>query len=369
MKKTGITALALAAALLLPSCSAVDGTFPERDIASENLDYVFWTLNDKEKDTLSAMIDAMNRRESEFPFPEGFDSDEMRRLFTLLYMEMERIFWLDSKFYCDEENRKLYLMYRYDERETAAMRAALDIEAGKIISGFKENASDYDKLLAIHDAIVLSSDFSKEGNYSSTAYGALVDGMAMCEGYAFAFSYLCTAAGIDNFVVSGTNNKGAPHLWNKVVCDGEWFNVDCTWDDPIFKNENKRYLRHDYFLVSDEEINGISHFPDESLFKLAPCTNKDKNYFKMSGLYFDSFADGLEGLRIAIKLAAVSKTGEAEIRFSNSAAYKEVYEYLFEQEGLKEIIEELNGNDGLKISSANKTVSEDLNIIHLSLVF
>ncbi|MGN0554112.1 MAG: transglutaminase domain-containing protein [Oscillospiraceae bacterium] len=358
---------------LLSSCRAVDESVPvpqegqDDIVVTEQLDYVFYTLNDKEKETYSDMIGAVNRRENEFPFPEGFGSDEMHKLFTLLYMQQERIFWLDSRFYCDEEQRKLYLMYRYDEAQADNMRVALDLEAGRVIAGFEQGATDYDKLLAIHDAIVLSGNFSWDSEYASTAYGALVDGSAMCEGYAFAFSYLCTAAGIENYVVSGTNSDGDAHLWNKAVCDGKWYNVDCTWDDPILKNENEKYLRHDYFLVSDEEINGISHFPDTSILPAVPCTDKNGNYFIRNGLYYDNASDGIDGLSAAIKSAAVSKSGEAEIRFSNEAAFNEASAYLFNEQGLKEIIEELNANDGLKISSAHHTVNSSLYVIHISL--
>ena len=367
--------MAAAALMLLPSCSAVDESVPlpqsgqNTEAAAEQLDYVFYTLNDKEKETYSDMIGAVNRRENEFPFPDGFDSAEMRKLFTLLYTQQERIFWLDSRFYCDDEQRKLYFMYRYDEEQTDRMRVALDLEAGRIIAGFGQAADDHEKLLAIHDAIVLSCTFSETGSNAATAYGALVDGSAMCEGYAFAFSYLCTAAGIENYVVSGTNEKGEPHLWNKVVCSGEWYNVDCTWDDPILKYDNEKYLKHDYFLVSDAEINGISHFPDTEYLPSVSCTDRKENYFVKNGLYFDNYEDGLEGLSASLKKAAASGSGEAEIRFSNEEAFNEVCTYLFDQQGLKEIIEELNANDGLKISSARHSANNSLYVIHISLIF
>lgn len=374
-KIISVFAASAAVMMLLTSCRAVDESvsLPQNgqstEAAADQLDYVFYTLNEKEKEVYSDMIGAVNRRENEFPFPEGFDKDEMKKLFTLLYTQQERIFWLDSRFYCDDEQQKLYFMYRYDEEQTDRMRVALDLAAGKLLDGFTQTSDDYEKLLAIHDAIVLSCTFSQDGENAPTAYGALVDGSAMCEGYAFAFSYLCTAAGIENYVVSGTNSNGEPHLWNKAVCGGEWYNVDCTWDDPILKTENEKYLRHDYFLVSDEEINGISHFPDTEYLPDAACTDKGNNYFVRSGSYFDNYTDGLEGLSALIKNAARSGSGEAEIRFSNEQAFNEVCSYLFDQQGLKEIIEELNANDGLKISSAHHTENSALYVIHISLIF
>ena len=377
MRSKFVSVIAAAAALiLLSSCKAVDESvsLPQNEsvqtaeAAAEQLDYVFYTLNEKEKETYSDMIAAVNRRENEFPFPDGFGSDEMKKLFTLLYTQQERIFWLDSRFYCDDEQRKLYFMYRYDEEQTDRMRVALDLEAGKIIAGFGQDFDDYQKLLAIHDAVVLSCTFSQEGENVSAAYGALVDGKAMCEGYAFAFSYLCTAAGIDNYVVSGTNANGDSHLWNKVVCSGEWYNVDCTWDDPILKFEKDDYLKHDYFLVSDEEINDISHSPNNEYLPSVSCTAKNENYFVREGLLFKEYSEGLQGLSAAIKTAAQNGSGEAEIRFCDEKVFSEVCLYLFDQQGLKEIIEELNANDGLKIGSARHSANNDLYVIHITLI-
>lgn len=365
-------ALVLTAVLLLPSCSAVDESVPtvqkSTSVSQENLDYVFYTLSETEKTVYSDMIKAVNARENEFSFPDGFESGDMKKLFTLLYTQQGRIFWLDSRFYCDDDSRKLYFMYRYDEEQTDRMRVALDLEAGKIISNFDKSYGDYEKLLAIHDAVVLSSSFSKDGDYASTAYGALAEGSAMCEGYAFAFSYLCTAAGIENYVVSGADKYGEAHLWNKAECDGKWYNIDCTWDDPILKNENPDYLRHDYFMVSDAEINGISHFPDTQYLPDIPCTDNENNYFIRENLCFNGYDEALEALKSEIKSAAVGN-GEAEIRFSSEEPYNDVSKYLFEEEGLKEIIEELNGKDALKIKSAHYTLNSDLYVIHISLIF
>lgn len=53
-----------------------------------------------------------------------------------------------------------------------------------------------------------------EGN-ENDAYGALVDGKAVCEGYARAFQLLCNKANIDCVLLSGTTDS-ANHAWNGV---------------------------------------------------------------------------------------------------------------------------------------------------------
>ena len=100
-----------------------------------------------------------------------------------------------------------------------------------------------------------------------------------------------------------------------------------------------------------------------------PCTDGNGNYFVRSGLYFDNYTDGLEALSASIKEAARNGSGEAEIRFDNEEAFSEVCSYLYDRQGLKEIIEELNANDGLKISSAHHIENSSLYVIHISLIF
>ena len=64
-----------------------------------------------------------------------------------------------------------------------------------------------------------------------TADGALVDGKAVCAGYARAFVLLCRAAGMDAIDVAG--DEGMNHGWNAVRLEGETYFIDCTFDDPV----------------------------------------------------------------------------------------------------------------------------------------
>lgn len=61
--------------------------------------------------------------------------------------------------------------------------------------------------------------------------GALLNGSAVCEGYAEAFKLICDREGIPCITVLGTGNGGA-HKWNYVKMeDGKWYLVDATWND------------------------------------------------------------------------------------------------------------------------------------------
>lgn len=332
-------------------------------------DYVYSTLTDTEKQLYDGLLDCAKNFQEGYYFPQGTSSDTIKKIFTLVYTQESRIFWLDSIFNYPGEDNYFKLNYRFSRDEAAEMIAGLELKAGSIISSLPQESSEYEKVKYFHDSIILRCDFSKEGAYSNTAYGALVDGSAQCEGYAFAMSYLCDLAGINNYVVKGTNAEGASHAWNKIFAEGSWYNVDCTWDDPILEREAPDYIRHDCLFVPDSDILGISHIQDETMFTPIPCTDNSCNYFIRENLYFNSSYDGISSLEEQIKAIAPSGGREAEIRFTDKSEYELACRSLFDNGGLKEIIERLNGSYGYKIASANKSTNQNLYIIHISLIF
>lgn len=114
--------------------------------------------------------------------------------------------------------------------------------------------------LAIHDALMDLVSYDNRGvtNQASfesgagddlqdawlqhNAYDALVHGAnntpncVVCEGYAQAFQLLPQMAGVEAVTVSGLAGPadGAwGHVWTPVCLDGEWYEVDPTWDDDV----------------------------------------------------------------------------------------------------------------------------------------
>ena len=140
----------------------------------------------------------------------------------------------------------------------AAMEAADAILAQTVTAGM----SDYDIAKALHDYLVLNCVYDYD-NYlrhtvpaeSYTADGALLEGTAVCAGYARAYQLLMQEAGIPCEYVSGY--AGGGHAWNVVEIDGTWYHVDTTWDDPV--PDRAGYVRYDYFLKSDDYMRANRH--------------------------------------------------------------------------------------------------------------
>ena len=153
------------------------------------------------------------------------------------------------------------------ETDRSILKAAKDV----IESEINDDMSDYEKELAIHDYITEWSrfDYSVFGRSgsdgftdgSNTPYGVLIDRSAMCHGYSSTFQLFMDMLDIECMTVFGIpGSNGVEHSWNMVKLDGEWYQVDCAWDDPIGGSPG-----HTYFNVTSDYLrNGSIHRWDES---------------------------------------------------------------------------------------------------------
>lgn len=118
----------------------------------------------------------------------------------------------------------------------------------EIVSDMKlENKTTYEKIKIIHDYIInnTSYDLTVKNN---TAYEALQTNATACQGYTNLAYIMLTEAGVNNRIITGFADKEA-HAWNIVEIDGLWYNLDCTWDDPVGGLGGKE--SYSYFLKSD----------------------------------------------------------------------------------------------------------------------
>lgn len=170
----------------------------------------------------------------------------------------------------------------------------------------KPDMSDYERELAIHDYIVQHTAYDydnfRKGTVpadSYTIYGTLVNGIAVCQGYAYTAQLMLRMAGIEAYYVRGTAG-GGPHAWNKVKIDGAYYNLDVTWDDPVPDEAGRQ--AYGYFNVTDEELR-LDHVWTD---KLPQATAKTMNYHAYNGLIADSPAAFAAKVDAAIGARAAS---------------------------------------------------------------
>lgn len=132
--------------------------------------------------------------------------------------------------------------------------------------------SEYDKALYLHDAIAARVTYTDTAN-AHNAYGALVDGKAVCDGYAEAYQYLMNQKGIQTSKVVGmsvaADGRQEAHAWNIVWIGGKCVYTDVTWDDQGHS------LFHSYFNRSLAVFNK-DHFPSS---QQPACGHGGMDYF------------------------------------------------------------------------------------------
>lgn len=107
------------------------------------------------------------------------------------------------------------------------------------IEGSIIDDNTYNRIKFVHDYLVDTVSYdqtlSKDNIYN--IYGALINKVAVCEGYSKAFKYIMDDFGIPCVIVCGigqnSNGDTESHAWNYVKIDGKWYAIDCTWDDPV----------------------------------------------------------------------------------------------------------------------------------------
>ena len=143
------------------------------------------------------------------------------------------------------------------------------------------DGSDYEKALWLHDWLIQQLDYDNSLKWSS-AESALTRKLGTCQAYESAYSQLLTAAGIEN---AETRDTYDGHTWNAMKLDGEWYQVDCTWDDTKdnFYNFDATHL---YFGLTDE-LMALAHKGHNNIYTTAGYSTRSTsladNYFVKNG--------------------------------------------------------------------------------------
>ncbi|MEH7061034.1 S-layer homology domain-containing protein [Bacillus wiedmannii] len=161
-------------------------------------------------------------------------------------------------------------------RETKEQTEYVMKQAKAIVSSITQvGMDDHEKVKAIHDYVV--KHISYDTSYKAyTAYEALVNRSAVCQGYALLTYQLLKEAGIENHFVVGTGD-GQPHAWNLVKIENKWYHLDTTFDDPVPDEQGR--VTYSYFNLSDEQIArnhewNRSDYPQATTNYYSTLTNK-----------------------------------------------------------------------------------------------
>ncbi len=314
--------------------------------------------------TYAVLLEELSRGAREVIF--DYDcSDSVMKVFQKIMAEHPELFWLTGS--CkyaksvrgNEVRVKLIPEIMIDDAELTLRRQKFDRAVDAYVRACRGD-SEFDTVLKIHEAIIDRTEY----NFASakalgagvrndeaavrgmSAYACLVDGNAVCSGYAKAFQVLAGKFGIRAGRVHGVKlDGGGPHEWNIVYVDGEPYHMDVTWDDPVFAQGVQGFRTYDYFCVTTEEIlktHGIDRDSEAPL-----CTADANNYFVKKGYCLDRYEFG----KAADIIRAQLDNDTVYLKFPNSAELSRAAEELLKKLKVFEIGEIRERYNSLQMST------------------
>lgn len=196
----------------------------------------------------------------QFLYNESCDEALFEEKLQTIYGELDR--FIDSY---TSEYGVAKLVYDY-----LATHVKADHEVQEAFSRIPQNASDS-----------TWEEFAREHGNAFSAYGAIVEGEAVCQGFSMAYSLLLTHYGLDVTCVMGSVGDG-PHMLNAVSIGDKRAFVDITRG---LVHEALPLVRYDMFLMPASRASYFT--PDTDL----DCTATDISFFAREKLQFrDLFA-------------------------------------------------------------------------------
>lgn len=319
--------------------------------------YNYQNLTDTQKTMYDKIYEAVSVMQvGNIELCKGEKRDIALALYALKY-DNPHLFWIGYEYGVGETYDEIMFIrfddgkgnskYLFSHNERVKMMNELEIEVKNIFDKcITDEMSDYEKELAIHDWLCENVKYDKIAGESAakeerlnknkaawTAYGAIVEKSAVCEGYSKAFQLLMYCAGINSNLVCGQTSDRAAHMWNTVLIDGEWYNVDVLWNDV----ENPQYgITHSFFNVttdlikkthtvfsnSDEIKDDDSIFSAEYNLKLPECNSDKMNYYVVSDTLITSDEEYKSVVENALKNASLNGVDTVEFFYN----YKEINE-------------------------------------------
>ena len=294
----------------------------------------------------------------------ALSEEELTEVMAELRWENPQILCFDASYTFYTVGRACWLLPEYAESAECcrARTGAMLARAKEIVNSIPENAGCFEAELCLHDAICGACDYAA-GEWANDAYGALVNGHAVCGGYTAAAKLLFDMAGLTSAVVSGTARDVSgqeSHIWNAVLLEDDWYYTDVTWDDPVASGEVPAHVSRAYFNVSGAELEKTH--ADFKLPAGVQVTGGDENYFIKNGLYCSE--DNWRAVLENALCSAIGGSGEIEVKFASLSLFRAAMQVLFSGGGLQTLLQPFLENGPLKCTYSG---NDDVCVLHILL--
>lgn len=349
MKRRALAALivlALCAGIVLANLDTLRMMLPTRFSNTELVyaqdgvsRYYYHTLSEDAQIAYTLILNAVDAHPEEIEIPP-LDDTEFSAMFQALSYDNPSLLCMENESHIVMRGAKAYFVPQYVTDAATCRRQTDDLleKAREIVAQADSLPDAYDQELYFHDYICQNTTYLTQEDDGYTAYNALVEGRAVCEGYSRALQLLLDMVGVPNYLATGVgvddNGSREGHMWNIVTIGGSNYHVDATWDD--LDAEDIHHYAHTYFNVTDDYI-GVNHE------EIAPAENNCNavaaNYYVQNGMCFSAYDDAcLQDMADAAAQSIQDGTYTIEVWFTNEQAYLEAAADLTENQAVYEVL-------------------------------
>ncbi len=218
-----------------------------------------------------------------FTLVNELSESELSETINSVFNDHPELFWLNTsyKYGYNKSNAvvQVQLSFGISSDQLEAAKTQFNSVVDSISTAASAYSSDIEKELYIHDAICELATYDTNADLNQSAYSALVNGKTVCAGYSRAFQLICQETGLTCYYLTGTAS-GGDHAWNIISVDGDFYNVDLTWDDSI--SESYGSSVYTYFNLTDADISD-DHTRSELGSRLPACTATAMSYTNVYG--------------------------------------------------------------------------------------
>lgn len=180
---------------------------------------------------------------------------------------------------------------------TAEQETAVNEKVDSLLEttfSFEDSTSDYKEIYEVYDYICSNVTYDNENLEDSSytlkysTYAALINGTAVCQGYASLYYRILRELNLDIRVATGYGGEASEdvsnyyenHAWNIVQIDGKWYFADSTWDAGFSDEVAAGTYAYQYLLKGTSDFDSLE----------APYSTTGIHYLIMDEDFVDAYS-------------------------------------------------------------------------------
>ncbi len=194
---------------------------------------------------------------------------QLIRVYSAISLDYPEYYWVGGEsglsFVYTVRKYEVKLLYNNNLSHKKSNVKAFNKNLKRIVGQIKKQnpKTKREKIECINTWMCENLKYSLNSSYAYTAYGAVVNKKAVCDGFASLFKILCKKFKIPCMKIRGrgllNSGKYGNHSWNLVYINSKWLGIDTTWNNTTKNKEHSFLQNKSTFIKTHKKIkeNGI----------------------------------------------------------------------------------------------------------------